>query len=249
MLNKILWGSAFLWVVVVSASITTLTLHARQQKANSSAVPQSSQFINGFPVEQGWKDGVFTPPLLTRDQLLQKENLQTLVDKEEIRNLLYVFVFFHDTGNTLGMRSTFTTDGGIGGGYNNEGKQLEGKGCIGKYEQVGLSAVDTGGRMPPPGQPQVAYPFPGHSKNITTNVLIQVHGDTAELRGYYTRVQANVAGETPVATSPHTADVMYTGQYVMDLRRTPDGWRFVRQWHINDWRPASGTASERPCLY
>ncbi len=51
----------------------------------------------------------------------------------------------------------------------------------------------------------------------------QLTGDTAELRGYYTRVQANVAGETPVATAPHTADVMYTGQYVMDLRRTPEG--------------------------
>jgi len=248
MLNKILVGVAFLWIVIVSAGVTTLTVYARQQKAQSSA-SQSGQFTNGFPVEQGWKNGVFKPPFLTKEQLLQKESLQTLVDKEEIRNLLYAFVFFHDTGNTLGMRSTFTKDGGIGGAYNNEGKQLEGQGCIGKYEQVGLSAVDTGGRMPAAGQPQVAYPFPGHSKNVTTNVLIEVHGDTAELRAYYTRVQANVEGETPVTQAPRTASVMYTGQYVMDLRRTPEGWRFLRQWHINDWRPAAGTASQRPCLY
>ena len=244
MLNRFLWCISFLWVVAVSVNITTLTVHAHQQNAQSSP-----PFINGFPVQQGWKDGTFKPPFLTTDQLVQKETLQTLIDKEEITNLLYAFVFFHDTGNTLGMRSTFTKDGGIGGGYNNEGKQLEGQGCIGKYEQVGLSAVDTGGKMPPPGQPQVAYPFPGHSKNITTNLMIQVHGDTAELHAYYTRVHANVEGEAPVAEAPRTATVMYTGQYVADLRRTPEGWRFVRQWHVNDWRPARGTASERPCLY
>ncbi len=245
MWKKVLWGTTVLWAVAITIGVAGLTVSAHQRKEL-----ETSEFINGFPVQQGWKDGTFKPPFLTRDQLLQRENLQTLIDKEEIRELLYTFVFFHDTGNTLGMRSTFTQDGGIGGGYNDNGVQLTGKGCIGKYDQVGTSAVDTNGAMPPGGGAQTAYPLPGHSKNVTTNVLIQVHGDTAELHAYYTRVQANVDGQQPVAPTPgHTADVMYTGQYVMDLRRTPEGWRFVRQWHINDWKPAPGTASQRPCLY
>jgi hypothetical protein len=238
MLNKILLGSAAIWVIVVSASIVALSVHASQQGQG-----WSTHFTNGFPVQQGWKEGKFVPPMLTLEQLTkQEESLKTLEDKDEIQSLLYAFVFFHDTGNTLGMRSTFTKDGGIGGGYNNDGKEIVGPGCIGTYMDVGLSAVDTNGVVAPKGaKEQVVYPFPGHSKNITTNVAIQVHGDTAELHAYYTRVQANVDGQPPVAPDAgHTADVMYTGQYVMDVVRTPEGWRFLRQWHINDWRNTSG---------
>ena len=54
MLNRFLWCVSFLWVVAVSVSITTLTVHVHQQKAQSSP-----PFINGFPVQQGWKDGTF----------------------------------------------------------------------------------------------------------------------------------------------------------------------------------------------
>ena len=250
MSKKIWWGAAFLAVIAINLAITTLMMSAQSK----SAAPQ---FVNGFPME-GWTGGEFKPPLLTRDQLVRRDkSLQDIIDRQEITDLLNAFVFFHDTGNLEGMRSTFTKDGGISGGYNNDGKVIEGRGCIGTYEQVGRSAVDTSGRMPKDGNP-VVYPFPGHSKNITTNIMIQLHGDTAELHAYYTRVQANVEGEPPVVepkpqnepdigrVGPHSATVLYTGQYVADLRRTAEGWRFTRQWHINDWRgPASG--AQRPC--
>jgi hypothetical protein len=263
MLKKICWGVTFLSIIFINIGITNLMMNARQARASGAAssaavdAPQQAQFINGFPVD-GWRGPSFKPPFVTRDQLVKRDSVQELQDKSEITNLLYAFVFFHDTGNLQGMRSTFTKEGGIGGGYNKEGQAIEGAGCIGTYDAVGRSAVDTGGRMPKDGNP-IAYPFPGHSKNITTNVLIQVHGDTAELRAYYTRVQANVEGEPPVVETkplnagervlvgPHSATVLYTGQYVMDLQRTPEGWRFARQWHINDWRNAPSTGSPRPC--
>jgi len=254
MLKKICWGVAFVWVMFMSVGVTLLTINALQAgQAQSSAVdmPQGTQFINGFPLEPGWKGGVFKPPFLTRDQLVQRDrSLQDLIDKDEITNLLYAYVWFHDSGNRQGVISVFTKDSGADIDlWNNNGKQIEGDGCFLVGEALG-DLSRSGGSVP--------VPFPSHSKNVTTNVMIQLHlttpsaptvGDTAELHAYYTRVYANNVGEPPVAVAPHTATVDHTGEYIMDLRRTPDGWRFTRHWHPQDVWPqvSKERSSTNPC--
>jgi hypothetical protein len=237
MLKKICWGIAFLWIMILSVGVLRLTINAR--KASAVDTPQSGQFINGFPVEQGWKDGKIEPPFLTRGQLVTRDNLQGLEDKAEITNLLYAYGFYHDTGNGPGIISTFTKDGAIGGGYNNDGNEIDGDGCMTSGDRIWDAGVDSSGRIAHWPDKTVPRPYPGHSHNVMTNVMIQLHGDTAELHAYYTRINSNVEGESPVAVAPHTAAVDHTGEYIMDLRRTPDGWRFTRQWHIGDVKPAS----------
>ncbi len=237
MLKKIGWGIACLWVVFMSVSVVTLTTNAQQSKAKSPGA-QRTQFLNGFPWDPGWKEGSIKPPLLTTEQLVTRDKtLQELADKAEITNLLYAYGFYHDTGNGPGIISTFTKDGAIGGGWNNDGNSIDGDGCMTVGERMWNAGVDSAGRVARWPDKTVPRPFPGHSHNIITNVMIQLHGDTAELHAYYTRVHANVVGEPPVAPAPLTAAVHHTGEYIMDLRRTPEGWRFTRQWHVGDAKP------------
>jgi hypothetical protein len=231
MLKKVLWVVGSLWVVVITIGVGTWTVYARQQKV------ESTKFLNGFPWEPGWKDGYITPPFLTREQLVTRDNLQELADKSELTNLIYTYGFFHDGGNGAGIMSTFTKDAYIGGGYNDLGNKIVGDGCMTFGDDIWNAGVDSSGRVAPKGQKTVPRPWPGHSHNIITNLLIQVHGDTAELRAYYTRVLINVPGEAPVAELPHTAAVDHTGEYVFDARHTPDGWRFTRMWRVGDTKP------------
>jgi hypothetical protein len=236
MLKKICWGAALMLAVCVTSGLTTLTLEARQAKATPAA---ESSLMSGLPA--GPLSGPVKPPLLTRDQLLTRGNQD---DKAEITNLLYTYGFFHDSGNAAGIVGLFTKDGAIQGLWNNNGNTLEGSGCLAFGDQVGRVAVDEYGNTAKPGTTQTTRPFPGHSHNIMTNVTVQVHGDTAVLHAYYTRVLANVEGVEPVAQAPHTSVVSHGGEYVSDLRRTPEGWRFYRHRIIGDRKPQG---PPRPC--
>ena len=233
-----------IWVAFVTIGAIIAVGNSRRPVGNDNVVEaaQASQFLNGFPFDPGWPNGAFRPPFLTRDQLVNRDNVQDLEDKAEITNLLYAYGFYHDTSNGPGIISTFTKDGAIGGGYNNNGGEILGDGCLTSGEEMWNAGVDTGGRVTRWPQKSLPRPFPGHSHNIITNVMIQLHGDTAELHAYYTRIHSNVAGEPPIAVAPHTAAVDHTGEYIMDLRRTPDGWRFTRQWHVGDAPPPTGGA-------
>ena len=209
MLKKIFWCVAGIWAVLVSVGIVTWTVYARQQVADNSS---SAQFLNGFPFEQGWKSGSIKPPFLTRDQLVQRDkDLQDVLDKAEITNLLYAYGFYHDTGNGPGIISTFTKDGAIGGGYNNNGNSIDGDGCMTSGEQIWDAGVDSSGNIAHWPDKTTPRPYPGHSHNVITNVMITLHGDTAELRAYYTRIHANMEGQTAIAVAPHTAAVDRSG--------------------------------------
>lgn len=213
-----------------------MTLEARQAKAQSAG---ENSVMSGLPA--GPLSGPVTPPTFTRDQLLTRGEQD---DKAEITNLLYTYGFFHDSGNAAGIASLFTKDGAIQGLWNNNGKTLEGSGCLAFGDQVGRVAVDEYGNTAKPGTVQTRRPFPGHSHNIITNVMVQVHGDEATLHAYFTRVLANVEGVAPVAPSPYTSVVSHGGEYVSDLRRTPEGWRFYRHRIIGDRKPQG---PPRPC--
>ena len=107
-------------------------------------------------------------------------------DKQEIADLLYTYVWYHDTLNGPGVASLFTTDGILETLWNNGGKRIErnagptGRGCL-EYGHDQISEVF--GNNP--------LPFVGHSHNQVTNVLIQVHGDTATLYANWTTIHSN----------------------------------------------------------
>ena len=250
MFRKILLVMNCVWVVAVTVGVIVSLSNGHRELRDLHVVEaaQATQFINGFPYDQGWKTGKFTPPLLTRDQLVTRDNnLQELEDKAEITNLLYAYGFFHDTGNGPGVISTFTKDGAVGGGYNNNGKEIDGDGCMNSGEALWDEGVESDGYHPIWPAKTTIRPYPGHSHNIITNVMIQLHGDTAELHAYYTRIHSNMEGAPPIAVAPHTAAVDHTGEYIMDLTRTSEGWRFTRQWHVGDAPPTGAPRAARVC--
>jgi hypothetical protein len=243
MLKKICLGVVvFVAVVFTSVYVTTFTIDAREASLSAAAMPQQTQSLHGLPME-GLK-GAIKPPFLTVNQLLPKGG--DAEDKAEVLNVLYAYGFFHDSGNAAGLQSVFTKDGVIEGGWNNNGNTIEGSGCLGRGTQLGRVAVDAAGRTAKPGTVQTARPFPGHSHNIITNVIVQVHGDTAETHAYWTRILANVDGEPPIADAPHTSVVDHGGEYVTDFRRTPEGWRIAHHRIIGDVSANRG-AAPRPC--
>jgi hypothetical protein len=168
--------------------------------------------------------------MLTRDQLVTKGHAD---DKAEIAGMFYAYIFYHDSHNGPGVASLFTKDGMLETLWNNGGKTIEpnagpnGRGCIEYgYDQIsemfGTHAI----------------PFPGHSHNDVTNVLIQVNGNTATLFANWTTVHSN--GSTPVTAAPNTAVVSHNGEYISDLVRTPDGWRFVHHRAVEDEKAKFG---------
>ncbi len=242
MLKKILLSVSFLAVVGISVGVTRLMTNASRVEAKSLAADtpgQGQNLLSGLPAGPST---TITPPFLTANQLLTKGSAQ---DVTEITNLLFTYGFYHDSGNGAGVASLFTKDGAIEGLWNNNGNVLVGRGCLSQGEQLGRVAVDAAGNTAKPGEKQTPRPFPGHSHNVITNVLVQVNGDTAALHAYFTRVHANVEGNPPVATLPNTAVVSHTGEYTSDLRRTPEGWRFFRHRIISDVTADPG--SRRPC--
>jgi hypothetical protein len=244
MQKEYLRSLAFVAVAVISSTITSTiisnhSVHAATSQKNSGL--QADSLLSGLPAGPST---TITPPFLTKEQLLTKGQDN---DKVEITNLIYTYGFYHDSGNGAGVTSLFTKDGAIEGFWNNNGNVLVGRGCLSRGEQIGrIASVDAAGNTAKLGEDLTPRPFPGHSHNVITNVLVQVSGDTASLHAYFTRVHANVEGNPPVATLPNTAVVSHTGEYVSDLKRTPEGWRFYRHRIIGDVTSNPG-GSRRPC--
>ena len=228
MLKKIWCAIAFVLVAFVGGFVAVRmsnrhTLVYAQTKASS---PGPS--INGLPIDGPVKTPVQLP-MLTRDQLVTRGHAE---DKAEIADLFYAYVFYHDSHNGPGVASLFTKDGILETLWNNGGKTFEpnagptGRGCLEYgYDQIS----EMFGNKP--------LPFPGHSHNQVSNVLIQVHGDTATLYANWTTVHSNDPDARPGfsnAVEPNTAVVSHNGEYVSDLRRTPDGWRFVHHRAVED---------------
>jgi hypothetical protein len=72
---------------------------------------------------------------------------------------------------------------------------------------------------------------------------VQVYGDTATLYSHFTTIRSNEAGKPPIAPAGLTAVVHHNGEDVADLRRTPDGWRFVHLRVLEDQKTKGGAAS------
>ncbi|MGA7107125.1 MAG: nuclear transport factor 2 family protein [Terracidiphilus sp.] len=205
---------------------------ATSDQANSELSP------TGFPLDKP----VMTPvalPMRTRDQLVTHGNAD---DKAEIAALFNTYMLYHDTHNGEGVASLFVPNGALEHLWNNGGKTVEpnagpnGLGCFspGHDEIVEMFERNTGG------QPLA---FSGHSHNQVTNVSVQVYGNTATLYGNFTTIRSNDSKGDPVAMPPNSASVSHNGEDVADLRRTPEGWRFVHLRVLEDEKMKFGTAS------
>jgi ketosteroid isomerase-like protein len=216
-------------LVFVFVCVTALMSYKAGAQAQSKSTP--TQSVNGLPLSGPVRSPV-PLPMLTRDQLVTHGNAD---DKAEIADLFYAYIFYHDSHNGPGVASLFTDDGILETLLNNGGRTFEpnagphGLGCI-EYGHDQISAMFG----------THALPFPGHSHNQVSNVMIQVHGDIATLYANWTTIRSNDASTTPVATPPNTAIVSHNGEYVSDLRRTPDGWRFVHHRAVEDEKAKFG---------
>ncbi len=90
----------------------------------------------------------------------QAEQLQWLVDREAIRNLVYQFGVSIDDQDKEGFAATFTEDGVLEAGW---GGRIEGRGAI---------ATMTG------------MPSSWRTQHLFGNILIDVSGDRATARAY-----------------------------------------------------------------
>jgi ketosteroid isomerase-like protein len=72
--------------------------------------------------------------------------------------------------------------------------------------------------------------FPAHSHHFITGQVVEVHGDSATLK-------ANLVAAS-IATTGGPLDGV-TGEYDNILRRTPDGWKYVRNRVLVDQSPFS----------
>jgi hypothetical protein len=130
-----------------------------------------------------------------------QERVRRIEDRQEIHDLVMRFAYYIDTEN-LGLVSTlFTEDGSMTYSH-----KLQGKRAV--HEFFSGSA---------------GY-FLGMSHNVT-NLLIEVNGDTAKATskalGWHWLAQGHGAREAL------PADLLLVGGYQDELRREPEGWRFV----------------------
>jgi hypothetical protein len=227
MFKKLSYGVAFLLVAFVGVGVGVVAA----TKAKSSS-PRPGLSPTGLPLIGGVLKAI-TLPVLTRDQLVTRGHAD---DKQEIADLLLTYLWYHDTNNGEGVASVFAKDGTFEHLYNNGKGAIEpnpgpdGRGCLkhGPGEIVKMYSSNP-------------LPFPGHSHDLVTNVLVQVYGDTATVYADFTSVRSD-AGLAAAAKSANTTLVTHGGEDVGDLRRTPEGWRFVHLRVIQDALAASASS-------
>jgi hypothetical protein len=197
-------------------------------QAQENSKPQTD--INGLPLGAAVTAPV-TPPFLTRDQLFSRGHAEDYV---EISQLFYTYIWYHDSRNGVGVGSLFTPDGIFEVLNNKDGKTIDPdygdfKGCIARGpEQIAQFFGAEKGKLSDRATP---YPHPGH--NQVENILIKVDGDTATLHANWTSINADPDHKK----SANSAYVDRNGQYIADLRRTPEGWRFVLLTPVHEYAP------------
>jgi SnoaL-like domain len=235
-------ANKFSYWLAVGAALTILGGIALGKTMSSApAVPPHVKSPTGFTIGEPVLKAL-TLPVLTRDQLVTRGHAE---DKMEIAALFQAYMFYHDTHNGEGVASLFVPDGVLEHLWNNGGKTVEpnagpnGRGCFspGHDEIVEMFQEGRGANGGSP------LPFSGHSHNQTTNVSVQVYGDTATLYGNFTSVVSNSQNGKPVTTGPNSATVTHNGEDVADLRRTTEGWRFVHLRVLEDEQMKFGTAA------
>lgn len=127
-------------------------------------------------------------------------------DRDSIRHLLATYTYNGDRGRIDALAACFAEDG-----------TLEFPGALATGPVAIVAALTSGGQADP------ARTFVRHH---ITNPLIEVEGDTATARSYFT------------VYSNHGPD--HAGTYNDRLVRTPAGWRFAHRQVRIDWQaPAS----------
>jgi SnoaL-like domain len=219
-MKKVIFGA----VILSLGTLVALTQQKSEVQTN----------IQGLPVGSALT-APMTPPYLTRDQLYTRGHAEDYV---EISELFYTYIWYHDSGNGIGVGSLFTPDGVFEVLNNKDGRTIDPdygdfKGCIARGpNQIAQFFGATNGKLS-----ARATPFPRPTHNQVTNILIKFDGDTAVLHANWTSINADPERKK----SPNAAYVDRNGVYVADLRRTPDGWRFVQLRPIHEYAPIKTT--------
>ena len=118
----------------------------------------------------------------------------SLEDREQIRELLATYCFHSDSGDADAFVSLFTDDAvldlGNFGVYRGKATLLE-------------AQRRKGGK-------------PTKVRHLTTNILIELQGDTAETRSYVVALEVGDAAPKPI----------FAGHYYDTVVRQNGGWRF-----------------------
>lgn len=123
-------------------------------------------------------------------------------DRDAIRHLLATYTYNGDRGRIAELAACFAADG-----------VLEFPGATATGPEAIVAALSAGGS---------ADPRRTFVRHHTTNPLIEVNGDTATARSYFS------------VWSNHGPD--HAGTYSDQLVRSADGWRFARRLVRIDWQ-------------
>ena len=127
-------------------------------------------------------------------------DIQQLSDCQEIRDLTAQYNYLADTGNAVGYAELFVPDGEF---------DVVGHAVYrGRDQLIGLiTRADTAADLKP--------------VHITADPHIEISGDAARQRCRLITCVRSADGSRN--------DLVNTGWFYDELRRTPDGWRFVRR--------------------
>ena len=226
MLKKYAFLAALVSVGVFGVLAGAATMAEMAPAVSPTGLPLAGPILKPTPL-----------PILTRDRLLTRGHAE---DKLEIAELLYAYQFFHDTHNGEAIASLFTPGGAFEHLYNNGGKTIDpfpgpiGRGCMKVAPQDILKMYGT------------PIPLPVGSHNQVTNVIVQVNGDTGTVYANVVTTVSNARGKAAVAVLPNTAIIDHSSENIADVRKTPEGWRFVHLRVIQDYKPEAADAHP-PC--
>ena len=153
-------------------------------------------------------------PAPARSQESTAARLQRLEDIDEIRTVLIDYGRYLDAHDLVSYSNLFATDGEWVGGFGT------GKGPAGVLAlmQKNLGAVSTN--------------RPGSTYHLLTNILIDVHGNTATAWSRWNFV---------ITGADNSPKIMYGGHYDDALVREGGRWKFKKRTAVNDI-PAGNSA-------
>jgi hypothetical protein len=218
---------------IATFSLGGLTVAGAVVAAREATQPRIG--IHGLPIGSGITSSTKLP-FLTKDQLYSRGHAEDYV---EIQQVFYAYIFYHDSRNAPGQASLFAPDGILEVLNNKDGKTVDPDsgdfhGCIARGP--GQVEIFFGVRPGGPRSDQ-ATPIPRPAHDEITDLLVRVDGDTAEVHGRWTAVNA----DTTHKISPTSAYVDRHGQYIADMVRTSDGWKFAQLRVIHEKAPTPTT--------
>lgn len=139
-------------------------------------------------------------------------------DRAEIENLMSKYIFALDLKDADAYAATFTEDGVI----NHAGGIERGRGEIREFIQA---SAETARKALENRDPAMPRPIP--NRHLIDNLELEITGDTAKGRAYWTTVAADENGQ---------ARVSEYGFYEYELRRVNGEWLFSKRLIVNEFR-------------